>query len=57
MIHDEELVEFLEGNVHRLTRLEPELLTRAIARSAAIKAQVVSRDEKEKEGQRIILNY
>ena len=57
MILEEELVEFLESNVHRLARLEPELLTRAIARSAAIKAQVVSQDEKEKEGQRIILNY
>jgi 3-dehydroquinate synthetase len=33
------------------------LLTRAIARSAAIKAQVVSQDEKEREGKRTILNY
>jgi 3-dehydroquinate synthetase len=37
--------------------LEPELLTRAVARSAAIKAQVVSQDEKEREGKRTILNY
>ena len=57
MILDEEFVQFLESNVNRLTKLEPELLTRAIANSAAIKAQVVSQDEKEKEGKRTVLNY
>jgi shikimate kinase/3-dehydroquinate synthase len=57
MILDEEFVQFLEGNVNKLTKLEPELLTRAIARSAAIKARVVSQDEKEREGKRTILNY
>jgi shikimate kinase/3-dehydroquinate synthase len=57
MILDEEFVQFLESNVSKLTKLEPELLTRAIARSAAIKAQVVSQDEKEREGKRTILNY
>jgi 3-dehydroquinate synthase len=57
MILDEKFVQFLEGNVNGLTKLEPELLTRAIARSAAIKAQVVSQDEKEREGERTILNY
>jgi shikimate kinase/3-dehydroquinate synthase len=57
MILDEEFVQFLGSNVNRLTKLEPELLTRAIARSAAIKAQVVSQDEKEREGKRTILNY
>ncbi|MCJ7669246.1 MAG: 3-dehydroquinate synthase [Dehalococcoidia bacterium] len=57
MILDEKFVQFLEGNVNRLTKLEPELLTRAIARSAAIKARVVSQDEKEREGKRTILNY
>jgi len=57
MILDKEFFEFLESNVDRLTKLEPKLLTRAIARSAAIKAQVVSQDEKEREGKRTILNY
>jgi len=57
MILDEEFVQFLESNVSRLTKLELEFLTRAIARSAAIKAQVVSQDEKEREGKRTILNY
>ena len=57
LILDEEFVQFLESNVNKLTKLESELLTRAIARSAAIKAQVVSQDEKEREGKRTILNY
>jgi len=57
LILDGDFVQFLESNVSRLTKLEPELLTRAIARSAAIKAQVVSQDEKEREGKRTILNY
>ena len=57
MILDEEFVQFLESNVNRLTKLEPELLTRAIARSATIKAQVVNQDEKEREGKRTMLNY
>jgi len=57
LILDKEFFEFLESNVSRLVKLEPELLTRAIARSAAIKAQVVSQDEKEREGKRTILNY
>jgi len=57
LILDKEYVKFLEDNVDRLIELEPELLTQAIARSAAIKAQVVSQDEKEREGKRIILNY
>ena len=57
LILDEEFVQFLESNVSKLVKLEPELLTRAVARSATIKAQVVSQDEKEKEGKRTILNY
>jgi len=57
MMLDEEFVQFLESSVNELIKLEPELLIRAIARSAAIKSQVVSQDEKEKEGKRTILNY
>jgi shikimate kinase/3-dehydroquinate synthase len=57
LILDKEIFEFLESNVSKLAKLEPELLTRAIARSTAIKAQVVSQDEKEREGKRTILNY
>jgi len=57
LILDKEFFEFLESNVNRLTKLEPELLTRVIARNAAIKAQIVSQDEKERKGKRTILNY
>jgi shikimate kinase/3-dehydroquinate synthase len=57
LILDKEFFEFLERNVDRLTKLKPKLLTRAIARSAAIKAQVVSQDEKERGAKRTILNY
>jgi len=57
LILDEELIRFLEADADGLTRLEPDLVTRAIARSAAIKAEVVSQDEKEKEGKRTVLNY
>jgi len=57
LILDEEFVQFLESNVNGLSKLEPELLTRAIAHSATIKAQVVSQDEKEMKGKRTILNY
>jgi shikimate kinase/3-dehydroquinate synthase len=57
MILDEEFVQFLESNSSKLAKLETELITQAIARSAAIKAQVVSQDEKEREGKRTILNY
>ncbi len=54
LILDGGFFQFLESNVNRLKELEPELLTQAIARSAAIKAQVVSQDEKEREGKRTI---
>ena len=57
LVLDEGFVQFLESNVKGLTRLEPQLITRAIAHSAAIKAGVVSRDEKERAGKRTILNY
>ena len=56
LILDAEYFRFLEQNVERLLRLEPETTTDAVARSAAIKAQIVSEDEKE-QGQRTLLNY
>jgi shikimate kinase / 3-dehydroquinate synthase len=57
LILDEEFFLFLESNAERLKSLEPEVLTKAIARSAAIKAGVVSQDEREREGKRTILNF
>jgi len=56
LVSDKAFFGFLEANVDKLIKLEPATVTKAIARSAAIKAQVVSEDEKEK-GRRIILNY
>ena len=56
LILDKDFFEFLEANVDKLIKLEPAMVRQAIARSAAIKAQVVSEDEKER-GKRIILNY
>ena len=57
LILDREFFKFLESNINELIKLEPELLTKAIVRSTAIKDQVVSQDEKEREGKRTILNY
>jgi len=57
LILDREFVEFLETNVNTVRKLDPQLLTTAIARSAAIKARVVGQDEKERTGKRTILNY
>jgi shikimate kinase/3-dehydroquinate synthase len=57
LILDKEFFEFLESNVNRLTKLEDKLLTQAIAHSVAIKARVVSQDEKERGVKRTILNY
>jgi len=56
LILDKEFFEFLESNAGRLIKLEQDVVSKAIIRSASLKAQVVSQDEKER-GQRIILNY
>jgi shikimate kinase/3-dehydroquinate synthase len=56
LILDKEFFEFLESNAGRLIKLEQDAVSKAIIRSASLKAQVVSQDEKER-GQRIILNY
>jgi 3-dehydroquinate synthase len=55
-IWDRELFEALEGGVEEALRLEPDALLPAIERSCAIKAEVVSRDERE-EGLRMLLNF
>jgi len=56
LILDSELFSFLEDSVDDLIRLEPEATTRTVRRSAAIKAEIVSEDEKER-GRRTLLNY
>jgi 3-dehydroquinate synthase len=56
LIMDKEFFAFLEANVEELVGLEPNAISKAISRSAGIKAQIVSEDEKER-GKRTILNY
>jgi 3-dehydroquinate synthase len=56
LIIDPGLFEFIKSEAGELVRLAPEATVRAVAESAAIKAQIVSEDEKET-GKRVILNY
>jgi len=59
LIRDEGLFGFLEENVERLLAGEasPELWADLVARNVRIKAEVVSQDEREESGLRMILNY
>lgn len=56
MIWDRDLFSFYEEKMEDLLKLEEDSLVEAISRSCMIKAEVVSRDERE-EGIRAILNY
>jgi len=56
VIWDEEFFEYLSDYRDPLLALDPKALTHVIMRSCAIKAEVVSRDEREA-GLRSILNY
>ncbi len=56
LVLDPDLVGSLEANAPKLRRLDPEAVTAAVRRSVAIKARIVSEDEKE-QGRRILLNY
>lgn len=56
LILDAEFFGLLEDNVEDLLSLTPEVTCKAIARSASIKAHVVTDDERET-GKRIVLNY
>ena len=56
-ILDAELVDLFEEHAEALMDLEPEISTQVIRRSMAIKANVVSQDERETLGIRIMLNY
>ena len=56
MIRDPRLLELLEQRAEGLLTLERAVTSDVVARSAAIKAKIVSEDEKE-QGIRIILNY
>lgn len=56
-IADEALLAFLEEDAQTILRLDREVTTDAIRRSVAIKARVVSEDEREESGLRTTLNY
>ncbi len=56
-ILDASLVDVFEEHAEALMELEPEISTQVIRRSMAIKADVVSQDERETLGVRILLNY
>ena len=56
-IMDADLVAVFEDHASELMGLEPELSTEVIRRSMAIKADVVSQDERETLGKRVLLNY
>jgi 3-dehydroquinate synthase len=56
VIYDNELFEFLEANREHIFNLEDKAITYIIRRSCEIKADVVSKDERES-GLRAILNY
>ena len=55
IIQDAELFEFLESNLEKILQLDAEAIMYVQARCTAIKAKIVSQDEKES-GIRIILN-
>jgi 3-dehydroquinate synthase len=57
LILDEALLRVFEENVDAIKALEPETASEALRRSVGIKADVVSRDEKETLGVRALLNY
>jgi len=56
-IADSDLLAYLEENADRILQLDPDMATEAIRRSIAVKATVVSRDEREEKGIRTTLNY
>lgn len=57
LILDEPLLRVFEENVEAISTLNPEIASGALRRSVAIKAKVVSQDERETLGVRALLNY
>lgn len=57
MILDAEFFAWLEGHAADLVARDPQTLVHAVQRSAALKAEVVTADEREETGLRAVLNY
>jgi 3-dehydroquinate synthase len=51
------LFKFLETNIKKAAALQPGILESMIAGAVRIKAEIVSRDEKEEKGPRLLLNF
>ncbi|MCH7607289.1 MAG: 3-dehydroquinate synthase [Chloroflexi bacterium] len=54
---DAGLLDSYESSAEALLALDPEITTEVIARNAAVKARVVTEDERETSGHRMLLNY
>ncbi len=54
---DADLVDIYESKADSLMALEPRLTTEVVARNAAVKARIVTEDERETSGLRMLLNY
>ena len=54
---DASLVDTYESQADALLSLEPEVLTEVVARNMAVKAHIVTEDERETAGLRALLNY
>ncbi len=54
---DAPLIDTYEEHAEALLALDPELATAVVARNAAVKARIVSEDERETSGRRQLLNY
>ena len=57
LIMDDDLLSTFESQTDEIQALEPEIATDVISRSMAIKSNVVSQDERETLGIRVLLNY
>jgi shikimate kinase / 3-dehydroquinate synthase len=57
LIMDGDLLRTLEEDAERLVKLDPDVTVPVVSRAMALKAQVVSEDERETTGRRTILNY
>lgn len=57
VIQSKTLFDLLEKNIAKIHRRDKRLLERVVRICAAVKAGVVSRDEKETKGERMFLNY
>ncbi len=56
IVLDPGLFAFLQSNAVNLRRLDPQAATESVRRSVAVKARIVSEDERES-GRRVLLNY